>query len=352
MQRIDDKIETTLFIEKSNYDIEKWNGRKITIDEAKEISGVENVKYVENYEAWLTSNILNNKIGNLFMDLEKLSFNEEDTYAHKMAKNIRERFFFINISTIHPMMNELRIIKDEFEIEMMRKAIELTKIGLEDTMKFLKPGVLENQLEATFAYSIRMNGADGNSFPTIAANGKDAWILHYVENNKEVEDNSLVLLDLGAQYKEYCADITRTYPTNGVFTKRQKQIYNIVLRAVEEVSAIIKPGLKFDALNDKCKEVLTEELVKIGMIKDDTELSKYYYHGVSHPLGLDVHDLGYRDIELKEGMVFTVEPGLYIKEEGIGIRIEDDVLVTKDGYEVLSKDIIKTVEEIEHFMKK
>jgi Xaa-Pro aminopeptidase len=233
---------------------------------------------------------------------------------------------------------------------MMQKAIDITRDGLKDIMKVLEPGVFEYQLESTFTHSIKMNGADRNSFPTIAASGGDGVILHYVENDKKIEDNVLVLLDLGAQYKEYAADISRTYPSNGKFSSRQKEIYDIVLKAQAATIEIMKPGAKFSVLNETCKKVLTEELTSIGLIKTEEELSKYYYHGVSHFLGLDVHDLGDRDIVLEEGMVLTVEPGLYIAEEQIGIRIEDDILITKDGNRNLSIDIVKTTEDIESFM--
>lgn len=183
------------------------------------------------------------------------------------------------------------------------------------------------------------------------ASGKNATVLHYEDNDAQIQNGDLVLLDLGAQKDYYNADISYTFPANGTFSSRQKQIYNIVLKALKETTEIIKPGLKFAALIEHTKKVLAEECKAIGLIQEDEELSKYYYHGVSHFLGLDTHDVGtYKDRVLEEGMVITIEPGLYIEEESIGIRIEDDILVTKDGYENLSKDIIREVEEIEEFM--
>lgn len=345
-------LETTLFIEYPNYDVEKWHGRKLTKEAATELSGIENVLYVEEFEPMVTRLALGEQLKRILFDLEKLSWNEADSYAHQRAIDLSKRFPFLSIGTIHPMAVALRMYKEPEEIAQMQKAVDITKEGLEAIMSFMKPGAVEYQLEATFAHSIRMNGADGSSFPTIAAGGSEAVILHYVENNRPLEDNTLVLIDLGAQYQEYAADITRTYPVSGKFTDRQKQIYNIVLKAQQAVIESMKPGLPFTALNETCRAVLCEELMAIGLISGIDELSKYYYHGVSHHLGLDVHDLGNRETALAPGMVLTVEPGLYIAEEGLGIRIEDDVLITENGHTVLSQDIIRTVEDIEAFMAK
>ncbi|MCK8059919.1 MULTISPECIES: aminopeptidase P N-terminal domain-containing protein [unclassified Fusibacter] len=350
VQKVDDQAKSTLFIEKSDYDIEKWMGRKLKKEKAAEISGIDKVDYIEGFERFLTGGIYNDAIKTVYLDLEKLSWKESHSTAHHFAQDFSSRFVHIPVKSAHPIFNRLRRIKRDYEIVKIEKAVELTKVGLEAVMNELKPGMMEYQLESVFSHTIRYNGADGNSFPTIAASGEDAVILHYVENNKACEENTLVLMDLGAQYHEYSADITRTYPVSGKFTERQKTIYNIVLKAMNAVIESMKPGIAFNDLNKTCSDVLVKELTDIGLIEKPEELSKYYYHGVSHHLGLDVHDLGGRDIVLEPGMVFTVEPGLYIAEEGIGIRIEDDILITEDGHRNLSKDIIKTVEEIEAFM--
>lgn len=352
IQKQNDEIKPILFIEAPNFDVEKWYGRKLSKEAATEISGIELVEYVDNFDTWLTRLIHTNKIGKLYFDLEKLSFDEADSHAHQKAVAIQKRFPFMAIGTIHPVCCQLRMYKEAEEIQLMREAVKMTKEGLEAIMDFMKPGAYEYQLEATFSHSIRMNGADGNSFPTIAAGGSEAVILHYVENNRPLEADTLVLIDLGAQYKEYAADLTRTYPVSGKFTDKQKQIYNIVLKAQMAVIDMMKPGIPFTALNETCRQVLADELTAIGLIESIDQLSKYYYHGVSHHLGLDVHDIGDRDAALAPGMVLTVEPGLYIAEYGIGIRIEDDVLITEDGHEVLSAAAIKTVEDIEAYMAK
>ncbi len=350
MHKTESKFEAHLFIEKPDYDIEKWIGRKMTKETAAAVSGIESIKYLDEFESTLNRLIYNDLIKCTYLDLEKLSWDEEDSKAHVFSKALQKRYPFMKLDTIHPIVSDLRVIKEDTEIERIKKAIEITDIGLRGILDMLKPEVMEYQLEATFAYAIRMAGADGNSFPTIAASGGDAVILHYVENNKAVKAGDLVLLDLGAQYQQYAADITRTYPVSGRFTDRQKTIYNIVLKAQLATINEMKVGTKFERLNEVCKETLTSELKAIGLIQSDDELTKYYYHGVSHFLGLDVHDLGNRDIVLKSGMVLTVEPGLYIAEENIGIRIEDDILITEDGPINLSQMIPKSVEEIEALM--
>lgn len=343
-------LEPVLFIEKPDYDVEKWVGRKLTKEAAMELSGIKDIQYLEGFNTWLSRAVYNGTVQRLFLDLEKLSWDEDDSPAAKFAKDFTTRFPFVTIKSLHYILCELRVLKSEEEIEEVKKAVEITHKGLDAVLSVLKEGVYEYELEATFAHAIRMNGADRCSFQTIAASGKDGVILHYVENEKQVQNGDLVLMDLGAQYREYAADITRTYPVSGRYSERQKQIYNIVLKAQQAVIDAMKPGLPYDKLNAVCSETLTSELKQIGLIKEDSELSKYYYHGVSHYLGLDVHDIGSRNGLLKPGMILTVEPGLYIAEEGIGIRIEDDVLITEEGNVVLSAAIPKSVEEIEAIM--
>ncbi len=343
-------FEATLFIEKPDFEVEKWYGRKLSKETATEISGIEKVEFLEAFEPWLNKHIYNDQITSVYLDLEKLSYNEAHSKTHEFAKSLRERYLFLTLKTIHPVCSSLRVIKDAFEIEQMQAAIDQTKMGLEAVMKTLQPGMAEYEMASIFSHTIQMLGADGNSFPTIAASGSEAVILHYVENDRVIEDDTLLLLDLGAQFRQYAADISRTYPANGKFNPRQKELYNIVLKVQEAVISSMKPGVPFEQLNNTCKTLMIEELKAIGLIQEDSEITKYYYHGVSHYLGLDVHDLGNRELCLAPGMVLTVEPGLYIAEENIGIRIEDDILITETGHEVLSADILKTVADIEGFM--
>jgi len=352
LTKLEEKSEAILFIEKPDYDIEKWVGRKLTIEQTKEASGIEDIKYLPDFENWLTRSIHSTKFEKLYLDLPRMKYNGEMTEAMSFAQDTKKNFPELMIKNVHKFMSELRMIKSDFEVEEIKKALSLTQLGLENVMKTLKPGDREYVVEAEFRYTIRKNGADTNAFPTIAASGGNAVILHYVENDQIMNDGDLILMDLGAQYNQYASDITRTYPINGKYSDRQKTLYNIVLKANEEVIKMMKPGVAFSELNKKCSEVLAEELIKIELIKEAKELSKYYYHGVSHFMGLDVHDVGFRDAKLEPGMIFTVEPGLYVAEENIGIRIEDDILITDEGYVNLSKDVIKSVEDIEAFMAK
>jgi Xaa-Pro aminopeptidase len=246
----------------------------------------------------------------------------------------------------------MRRIKSTDEVNEIRKAIQHTKKGIESVFTLAKVGMNERTLEATFEYNIKLSGSSGISFDTIVASGKNATVLHYIENNQEIPEDALVLLDLGAYHNQYAADISRTFPVSGKFTERQAQLYNMVLEVNKETIKRVKPGIYVKELNDFAKDMLAQGMIDLGMIKEKSEITKYYYHGVSHYLGLDVHDVGTYSEKIEPGVVITVEPGIYIEEEGIGIRIEDDILVTEDGYENLSKDIIKEVKDIENFINK
>ena len=235
---------------------------------------------------------------------------------------------------------------------LIRKAVDITGQALQRVMTNLKPGMKEYQAQADFEYMVHYLGAEGPSFPTIAGSGKNGCMLHYETNRETCRDGSLLLLDLGVRWEGYCSDITRTYPVNGKFTERQRQVYEIVLRANKEVAMQAKPGMTTRELNDICKKVLAAGCMELGLIEKEEDIGKYYMHGVSHHLGIDVHDVTVEGVKLAPGSVITDEPGLYIDEWEIGIRIEDDLLITQDGCQVLSEGIIKEPEEIEAFMAK
>lgn len=346
-----DNIDETLFIERYDELKAKWSGKTIGEEEAKNISGIDNIKYIDEFYASISVPMFRNSIETVYLDLEN-RYLDKSKRAFREAEFLKENYPYISIKNIYNDLGYFRLFKEEQEIEYMKKAIDITKKGIENIWKNAKPNMMEYELEACFDYEVKRNGSKDKAFNTILASGGNATVLHYEDNNDKINDGELVLIDLGATYKYYNADISRTFPVNGKFSDRQKQLYNIVLEGQRKVIEAIKPGLPFKRLNEILLEHYEEELTKIGLIKDKSEISKYYYHGVSHYLGLDTHDVS-RDLGtdngLKKGMVITVEPGLYIAEEGIGIRIEDDILVTETGYENLSKDIIKTVEEIENF---
>lgn len=348
-----ENIDETLFIERYDELKAKWDGAAIGEEQAKNISSIENIKYLDEFSTTFSNLVFRNNIETIYLDLEN-RYLDSSKDSFKQANIIKENYPHINIKNIYNDLGYFRLFKTEEEVKNLRKAIAITKKGIENIWNNTKPNIMEYELEACFDYEIKRNGSKDKAFNTILASGSNATVLHYGENNDKINDGELILIDLGATYKYYNADITRTFPANGKFTDRQKQIYNIVLEGQRKVIEAVKPRLPFKRLNEILIEHYEEELTKIGLIKDKSEVSKYYYHGVSHYLGLDTHDVS-RDLGtdggLKPGMVITVEPGLYIAEEGIGIRIEDDILVTETGYENLSKDIIKTVEEIENFFK-
>lgn len=344
------KLQQELFIEKADPFMEKWVGKKYSKKEAEEISGISTIHWVSSFHQQLTHQLDAYSYENIYLDLERTKWDSSLQEGMKFAKEVQSKFPYLSIKDLYPMIRDFRTLKEPEEVAKIQRAIEITGEGINCLMKQMRGGLKTYQLEAYFDFAIKYVGARDTAFETIAAPGERAVILHYIDKNDTVEEGQLVLFDLGADYENYCGDISRTLPVSGRFTPRQKELYNIVLKAGEEVIKAIKPGLPFKELNEIAKKVLAQECMKIGLIEKEEEISKYYYHGVSHYLGLDTHDIGRRDRDLKAGMVLTVEPGLYVEEEKIGIRIEDDVLVTENGHKVLSKGIPKKVEEIEAFM--
>ncbi len=349
--KLNGKLSESLFIEESDPVMAKWVGDTIGEQECKDISGIENIMFLKDFVDTMGGYLNRTKIDKLYLDLERQEYNIMETKAQEFALDLSKRYPYIKIHNIYHTICEFRTIKEPEEIEEIKKAIDITYEGIKEMWRYAKPSMTEYEIEAYFDFILKKNGVKDYAFTTIAASGKNATVLHYGDNNCKIKDGDLMLLDLGAQYNYYNADISRTFPVNGKFTERQKEIYNIVLEANEKINDIIKPGMTLKELNDVAKKVLSNGCKRIGLIKDDNEISKYYYHGVGHLLGLDTHDVGARDIVLKPGMVLTNEPGLYIEEEGIGIRIEDDVLVTADGNINLSSHVIKSVEDIEKFFK-
>lgn len=351
--KINNKVEEYLLIEKSDPILEKWVGKTISKEAAGEVSGISNIQFIDQFETLLTRTLFTNPLANIYLDLERRELESVTTKAQQFAAKLQTNYPFLQMKNVYPEICELRVFKTPEEIEKIKQAITITYEGIKNIMGHAKAGMQEYQLEAYFDFTLKSNGINHYAFPTILASGQNGTVLHYEKNNATIEEGSLVLLDLGAQYHHYNADISYTFPVNGKFTEKQKTFYNIVLKALRETTELIKPGVPFAKLNEHTKNILAEECMKVGLINEESEISKYYYHGVSHFLGLDTHDVGnYKNLVLQPGMLLTVEPGLYIEEEGIGIRIEDDVLVTEEGHEVLSKDIFRSVEEIEEFMKK
>ncbi|SFG72890.1 aminopeptidase P family protein [Sporolactobacillus nakayamae] len=345
------KFEETLFIERADPWMARWVGETITPDQAREASGVENIELLDKFESYVRSQMDSRVYTHLHVDLEAKSWEFPAKPSNKFAAEAAVTYPYLTIHNLYPVICKFRVVKSAEEIELTREAGKITADGIKHVLASAKPGMREYELEAYFNFVLKSRGCTEFAFPTILASGFNGTVLHYSANTGTAEDGSLVLLDLGAQHKYYNGDISYTFPVNGKFTPRQKTIYDIVLRCNQEITKMAKPGLAFKALNEFTIKFYTEELMKINLIKTPEELRKYYFHGVSHSLGLDTHDVGpYRDMELVPGEIITNEPGLYIPEESIGIRIEDDILITEHGSEVLTTGLPRTTDEIEGFM--
>lgn len=345
--------ETTkeiLFIEEPDPLSERWTGKMPTIEEVREVSGIEDIRYTDSLEGAIGSFMGRSRVEQAYFDLYRCRMNDLPDYNPVMAEKFHRAYPHVILKDLRTACAPLREQKDAEELERIRKALDITRRGLEFVMKNLKPGMMEYQVQADFEYACRRLGAKRQAFPTIAGSGINGCMMHYETNHCEVQDGSLILLDLGAKYANYSSDITRTYPANGKFSPRQRELYELVLKANKAVAAAARPGITTKDLNDIACQVLGEGLVAMGMIRDVSEVNKYYMHSVSHPMGIDVHDISLAGDVLQPGWVISDEPGLYIDEEAIGIRIEDDLLITEDGCEVLSKDIIRDPDEIEAFM--
>ena len=347
LAKINNTSIETMFINPYDEFKAKWVGAPLSKDEVKELSGLKDVRYLDSFEDTLDRML--SAVETVYLDIAPSKLNSLLTPDEELAQKITSKKPWINIKNGRKLFSVARTCKEPEEIEEIKKAIEITNKGLQAILKNIKP-MYEYQIESYFDQAIKFNGATGYAFPTIAAAGKNATCLHYGNNDQMANDGDLILLDLGASYNMYCSDITRTYPVNGKYTERQKTLYNIVLNGQKLVFENAKPGVSTRDLNDILVKYFAVELKKIGLITEDHEVSKYYYHGVSHHMGLDCHDLC-EYAPLKPGCIISNEPGLYIAEEGIGIRIEDDVLITEAGAEWLSPQIIKEVDEIEDFIK-
>ena len=348
------EAKTYLFIQKFDALKEVWTGIRLKSAEAKAISGIENVLFLDNYEDKLDFSLKELDNPKIFLDFASAAnYGDMETFVSvaDYKKVLENKYKHIEILDSCEYFTRLRMIKSDFEISEMRKAIANTNKGLLAILKNLEPNKNEYDMAALFKYVVALDENSKLAFNTIAASGKNGVILHYPNPMNKLHNKDLVLFDLGSDHHEYKADISRTYPINGKYTKEQKKIYEIVLNCNKRIIAMIKPGLKISDLQEEARNFMAGELMKIGLIDDPKDIIKYYYHNVSHHLGLDTHDLSDRSLPLEPGNVITVEPGLYIKELEIGIRIEDDVLVTPEGSLCLSSEIAKEIVDIEALMK-
>lgn len=325
----------------------KWNGSFLEPSEATAISGIKEVYSNSKLDEDTLNEILKAKP-------KAVRYVENSYYKYPFLTNLLSKLAAKNITT-KPVNDELfylRSIKDSSEIDDLKTAIKITNLGLMRVLQNIKKAKSENECQGIFEGIVIQNGCP-LAFPTISANHYSATTLHYTANNAKFTPNTLLLMDLGASFNNYCADISRTYPISGTYSERQKLLYNCVLEVNQTIIKMLKPGLKWSEVNRKSHELMAEKLLQIGLIKEASEEKNYYLHSVGHPLGLDTHDVRVSgELVLEENMIVTVEPGLYIKQESIGIRIEDDVLITKDGAICLSEDILKDPQAIENYIAK
>ena len=357
----DKNMREVLVLLKPNELLEKWVGHKLRKDEATAISGIKNVQWLEGFEAMLQ--VMMNSADIVYLNTNE--HNRLDTELPRtdllFVQEVMKKYPIHHYERAARIMKELRCVKTAEEVEVTKVAIDITAKALDRVLKFIKPGVMEYEIEAELTHEFLRNRATGHAYGCIIASGDRARTLHYEENNQECKDGELILMDFGAEYGNYNADLTRTVPVNGKFTKRQKEVYNACLDVHNHGKKILKPGLQFQDYVKSINEEMEKQLLKIGLISkadiknqdpDNPAFKKYFYHGVTHFLGLVVHDIGSYTDPIREGMLFTIEPGIYIEEEQMGIRIENNIWITKKGNADLFKNIPITVEEIEAKMKR
>ncbi len=349
-------VNEFLFIQENDENIEKWVGRRITIEEARETSGINNVLSLISFHSELDLILTKKKTGledlkTLYLDLEPQNLLDDFKTTKDVGEALVLNYPWLTLKDIYRTIILKRMVKSPAEVAEIQEAINKTNMGLKNILKKIRPGLYEYQLSSLFYYTIQDYDHSELSFPTICASGVNATTLHYPFANDVIKDDELVLFDLGSQNNKYCGDISRTYPASGKFTDKQKEIYSIVLNCNKEIIKAIKPGVTLKELNTLATKILAEGLLNLGIIENETEIKKYYFHSIGHHLGLDTHDPSDNTLPLVPGNIITDEPGLYIKELGIGIRIEDDILVTEDGSYNLSNGIIKEVNDIEKALK-
>lgn len=356
-----ESMREVVFTVKTNDSMVTWYGHKYTLEQVTEVSGVRNVKWLDELDGILHDMMVRSEYVYLNNSEDNRFTTEVPTRDLRLAQKLTRDYPIHKFKRLAPILTEMRLCKQPAEIEVMTRACEITHNAFLRVLKATRPGMMEYELEAEVTYEFLRSGASGHSFYPIVASGANACVLHYIKNDEMLKSGDLVLLDYGAEYGNYAADITRTFPVNGKFSKRQKECYNAVLRVFKKAQTLIVAGSTIDKVNATVAGLLEKEMIGLGLftaadVKHQDPASplyfKYYMHGNSHFMGLDVHDVGLKQTVLKPGMILSCEPGLYIKEEGIGIRIETDILITPKGPVNMAKDIPVEIDEIEAIMKK
>lgn len=355
----DPRFREILFLKETSEEIAIWEGHKYTVSEARETSGIQTIMWLDKFESTLNSILAESE--NIFLDSNEHIRNSSrvETRNDRFVKWCKTTYPLHTYHRIAPIIYDLRCIKSERETDLIQEACNITEKGFRRILDKTRPGVWEFQLEAEYSHEFIRNRSRGFGYQPIIASGHNACVLHYVENNQMCKDGDLLLMDVGAEYANYNADMTRTIPVNGKFSARQRAVYDAVLRVKNTATSMLVPGTNIPEYHKAVGEVMEKELLDLGLI-DKTDIKdqnpdwpaykKYFMHGTSHHLGLNVHDVASLYKKLEPGMVFTVEPGIYIREEGIGIRLEDNVVITEKGHINLMKNIPIEADDIEGLM--
>ena len=353
------KHKEILFLKKTNKHIAIWEGEKLNKEKAFETSGIKTVYWLDQFETILKT--LMSEVEYVYLNSnEHLRANTEvETRDARFGKWIRETYPIHIYQRSAPIMHKIRAIKDPLEIQLIQKACNLTESAFRKVLKTIKPGIMEYEIEADIIHEFVRNRSRGFAYTPIIASGANACVLHYINNNQTCKNGDVILMDFGAEYANYASDMTRCIPVNGKFTPRQKEVYNAVLRVMKDASTMLVPGNYLNEYHIEVGKLMERELLGLGLISQEDinnqkqewpAYKKYFMHGTSHYLGLDVHDVGSWTEPIEAGMVFTCEPGIYIPEENLGIRLENNILVTENGPDDLMKNIPLEADEIEALM--
>ena len=357
----DGKHKEVLFIKETSELIAIWEGAKLTKAQATEVSGIEHIYWHHEFEKVFKTFAF--QAENFYLNSNEHTRRSIDMETAEMRFNnkLRTQFPLHKIERSAPIMHKIRSIKHPIEIELMQQACDITEKGFRRLLSFTKPGVMEYEIEAELIHEFVRNRSRGFAYGPIIASGHNACVLHYVDNNKPCKDGDVILLDVAAEYSNYASDMTRAIPVNGKFTKRQREVYDSVLRVMKAATGMLKVGNTFEKYNKAVGDLMTEELLQLGLIKSDEvknqnpawpAYKKYFMHGTSHFIGLDVHDVGFFAEPMQAGNAFTVEPGIYIPEENLGIRLENNIIITAEGNIDLMRNIPLEADEIESLMNK
>lgn len=345
------EVEETLFIHTKDPFAERWNGYRISHQEAKKLSGVETVMELQSFDHTLKIALDSGNISTLWYDFDKFDAGSKDAVQIQHSELMRSSYPFLNFKNAYPIICAARTIKDAGEIAQIREALKVTRDGIHAMMKSARPGMYEYQLEGIFNKVLADNGVREPAFTSIVSGGSNNFFIHYENPMGVFKDGDMILTDVGARKNEYVSDISRPFPVNGKFTDEQKKIYSIALKINNELMDLLVPGkTSFADIEAYSRRRVGQELVAAGYLGEDEDVSKYYWHPGTHHIGLDVHDVGPKGNPIQPGMVFTIDVGIYMEDRNIGFRIEDNVAITETGHEHLSADIVREIDDIEAMM--